>query len=310
MIIAEMKFENEITIKYDNLYIEIYDGDISKGDRKYIQDAIKNIKETKGYKYFIEDCIRFSEIDIVQYLVELTYDGVTEWKETDEIYTTSYGDEIYKLSGNELSFSINGYINGELILGSLNRLQKAINRQIPGYKEKISIYDLVVKCSFKEMNSIEDELYPIDAYVLVDNIEHKINAYYSKTKDEYFVYRRSFEFAGNPYCKVLNYTKYLERNKSCYDSDFDLNPQSILYMYGYNATDNISQEKRQKILVFLIETRIMDWFEIINHLEFLIEFHELQGHRKAVKIWETDIDFIRDYVSKNEHIIYLSDKYV
>ena len=300
-----MQYENEVIINYGQACISIFNG---KARVPYYNEYLKSISEMKGYKHFADDCIRFSSLDIVEYLVELTYDSVLEWDNVFGVYISEYGDEKYQLEGNNLRFNVNDYLEGDFILGNLKRLYKAIQRKTPGSIERISIYDLVVKCHHKEMNGLKANLIPVDAYLLVENKERLIKAYYSKDQDEYFVYRREIENIGQPYCRVISYSNYIKNRNQNYDF-YDLNPQSIMYTYGYNVSDNKTDKERRAILVFLMESKIMTWSEIISHLEFLIDFHGRKGNTRAVSIWNSDIDYIRLYKNSNKNRVIIDSKY-
>jgi len=74
----------------------------------------------------------------------------------------------------------------------------------------------------------------------------------------------------------------------------ELNPESLLHRFGYNANENSRENERQAILKHLLDTGRFEKFEIIEHLSFLIT---MNGDRcyKATPKWEADIQFVNDY---------------
>ena len=142
----------------------------------------------------------------------------------------------------------------------------------------------------KEQYDIE----PVIGIINITNTETKrINLYYNIDEDIYFGYSNDFEHLDLPHCRVLDYTDYIKK------SNFDLQPTSLLYSYGYKITQT-SPSKRKAVLIFVLEHNIMTWKEIINHLEFLIK---LNKNKPCIYYWKRDIDFIREYVNANPEII-------
>lgn len=80
--------------------------------------------------------------------------------------------------------------------------------------------------------------------------------------------------------------------------------QSELSLYGYNARkDGLDDNERHNLLAGLIDNRLMDSFEIINHLSLLISLHEYHSQwSEAIKKYYSDIDFVNTYKMKEINV--------
>jgi hypothetical protein len=172
-----------------------------------------------------------------------------------------------------------------------------INTEMYGYLSSqyrvIYLNDIIVKVTHKEMKSLDIDIEPVDAYIVIDGNSKKFKLYYNTDDDIYFGYARDFEIDGIPYCRLYTYKEYMNRDYE------DLSPRSLLRSYGYQLTDT-TPEYRHKVLKFVIDNDIMGWKEIINFIEWLIS---LRKGQKCVILYEQDIDWIRDYVKKNKNKI-------
>lgn len=88
---------------------------------------------------------------------------------------------------------------------------------------------------------------------------------------------------------------------SSYDSYNDFDPsswaqESILAEYGYTVSqkENLTEEERHNIIMEVIDNDDMTKYEIINHLEAMINLRQYQDkYRMAISKWEKDIEFVR-----------------
>ena len=105
----------------------------------------------------------------------------------------------------------------------------------------------------------------------------------------------------------MNYGRiFIEREFDDFDwASFkgELNPESLLHRFGYNANENSRENERHAILKHLLDTGRFEKYEIINHLSFLIS---MNGNRcyKAKPKWETDIQFVTDYRLSEQKIVF------
>lgn len=106
---------------------------------------------------------------------------------------------------------------------------------------------------------------------------------------DFTVYMRFCERYGNPGLFVCSRSSRYSRN----DYVDELNEQSFYYECGYNARKSISE--RRRILSFLIDLEIKQPKEIIEFLRWLINSGLHKNHPDALRVWESDIEFIMDY---------------
>lgn len=89
----------------------------------------------------------------------------------------------------------------------------------------------------------------------------------------------------------------------------ELAPESLLHMNGYNVnqTVNLSPSERRKILMYVIESRIMDKHDIRNHLSYLVKMNQSNRSKDvAVSRWLSDIQWVNDYRSGMQDTVWLS----
>lgn len=97
-------------------------------------------------------------------------------------------------------------------------------------------------------------------------------------------------------CRVVQESSYQKGGGHDYYSD--LSPESILKQYGYSvsATDGLSDEQRQQILVCLMESGICSKQKITAHLSWLIQSREGRTDLlDAVWKWKSDRNFVDLY---------------
>ena len=79
---------------------------------------------------------------------------------------------------------------------------------------------------------------------------------------------------------------------------FGLSERSLLSLYGYSVkSGGLNRLKRQKILNFIINNRIMSRVEVKSFLEYLINFNGRKSNMyDAIYKWESDIDYINKLI--------------
>ncbi len=97
-------------------------------------------------------------------------------------------------------------------------------------------------------------------------------------------------------CNVIDDTV---ESKSSNKDEIEIEQQkSILFNYGYNVQTkkNLSEIQRQTILSSVIEAKIMDRRDIVNHLTTLIERgSKISNWKNATLKWKQDREFVSDY---------------
>ena len=89
----------------------------------------------------------------------------------------------------------------------------------------------------------------------------------------------------------------------------ELAPESILHMNGYNVSqaNNLTSLERRKILMYIMESRIMDKHDIRNRLTYLIKMNQHSPTKQeAVSRWSADIRWVNDYRSGMQDLVWLS----
>ena len=84
--------------------------------------------------------------------------------------------------------------------------------------------------------------------------------------------------------------------------------QSMLRRCGYtvNATDDLSETQRQKILALVLENNLYSASELYNFLDWLIGYHGRSTRRdmsSAVAKWTADRDFVANYKLANRRSV-------
>jgi hypothetical protein len=118
------------------------------------------------------------------------------------------------------------------------------------------------------------------------------NAYYISERDYQVVKRK-----GRLLCQLMSDEEYRIYKQQM---EFgELKPQSILNMVGYtvNSQDDYTDEYRQQILSFAIDSGIITKKDAIGYLSFFIHLNE--GHpnfTEAISKWHRDRNFLTGYV--------------
>ncbi len=93
------------------------------------------------------------------------------------------------------------------------------------------------------------------------------------------------------------------------NSDFYLNEQSELKLYGYNVQKNgLSEYERKNLLLNLLYYEILTKHKIISILQFNINFHQSNPNfSEAIMKWEDDLNFVQNYNLNEQKIISTND---
>ena len=90
----------------------------------------------------------------------------------------------------------------------------------------------------------------------------------------------------------------------------ELNPESILYAFGYNVSQNkaLSSDERRRILMDIVDLGIKDVQAIVSHLDFCITTHTSNIYEIARKKWKSDREFIKSYKANPDRFLILETK--
>jgi sulfite reductase beta subunit-like hemoprotein len=84
-----------------------------------------------------------------------------------------------------------------------------------------------------------------------------------------------------------------------HDSTWCLERESKLHQLGYNVeAGKLTSAQRQDILIQILETKQLSFFEIVNTIEQNIRIFDSHSTKQvAVEKWRTDLKFINEYVA-------------
>lgn len=149
---------------------------------------------------------------------------------------------------------------------------------------------------FRLTNTCVTQAHPIETVTMqvkdsITSAMLKVNVYHCKKCDRYFVnhemlagFIKRNQHPAFHYCVVR-------------DDSLMLSPMSELMMYGYNVKEGeLTDRERQRILRFLIDTKLMTKHDIIRSLQFKVEFNGKKSSNANAKVkWEDDIRFVSQY---------------
>lgn len=134
----------------------------------------------------------------------------------------------------------------------------------------------------------------------------KISAGYCQECKIFFILNTTYQQLtkmGIVLCKVLDEKEYL---KNDYLNGTKLAQKSLLMQYGYNVSQvcDISDKKRQDILKFIIDNKILSKNEVISYLNFFISQKQgISNMGQAISKWKKDREFIEKYhIEKYEEV--------
>lgn len=184
---------------------------------------------------------------------------------------------------------------------------KLPQRQVIFVDEKLYVCGGIIRC---EKYSHQRE----DVTGIIDTISGKpitMTVCHCKDCKLYYVKDAVFESYRDKYGTLLGqFIRKADGMSLGQHSNYgELAPESILHMNGYNVsqTHNLSPEERRKILMYVLESRIMDKHDIRNHLSYLIKMnHGNPTKDVAVSRWSSDIKWVNDYHSGMQDIVWLT----
>lgn len=175
----------------------------------------------------------------------------------------------------------------EIPSGVLNRIFNVKTVYLYSHKntpKNLNTYELVsimVKCA-----NTEDAI-PITAYYSRKDGRYFINS------ETYLMYKTKY---GLPCIKLRQY--------QVNDNPYHLKEESDLHVYGYSVskTTGLDQEERHQLIAQLIDAGLMQPYEIVNHLEWLIHTHKHnERFDDACVEWKNDLSFTQHYKTKVDH---------
>lgn len=122
-----------------------------------------------------------------------------------------------------------------------------------------------------------------------------INVNYCRDCNKFFISEEEYDFYRKQYPNLLAKFQYVNENYE--KPNIKREEYSPLSLNGYNVRKNGPNEgKRQAILSAIMRNGIMEKYEIINHLEMLINTNGTRsGMQFANEKWYRDLDFVRRF---------------
>ena len=126
---------------------------------------------------------------------------------------------------------------------------------------------------------------------------------YFLPESEYLNLRRQ----GILLCQVLT-EKVFCTNGTAIIEGWDLKPESLLHQCGYNvsATEDLSDEQRQSVLIYVVESGLQSIYDICSFLDWLIARNEQRMDKDmsaAVAKWRYDRKFISEYKKGSRRLV-------
>ncbi len=92
--------------------------------------------------------------------------------------------------------------------------------------------------------------------------------------------------------------------------DEDLSTESILKKHGYTVDKRsaVTSAKRQEILAYIVDNKILTVARIIDYLSWFIHKHSGVKYADAVRKWSEDIEFIKNYKVHTKTFFMVTDE--
>lgn len=239
---------------------------------EYEEDVRQEMDKYSGYEPSISDAD--------------DYQSVVEWARENEEYMNYCELE-------ELLNEINN--RKEELLIEYEERKKQIEESDPKFKNStiLYIYKRNIKC-LKNKHEI------VMAQVVIPSIDSKIriNVYYCTEchkffldRNSYDMYRKKYKFLPIIFSLVSDDGEYISKSKGTIERSSD----SPLSLCGYtvNKKENLSAEKRQRILRFIIKQGILSKEQVLRYLNLFIEVNGSNDNMyEATCKWNADKEYV------------------
>ena len=130
----------------------------------------------------------------------------------------------------------------------------------------------------------------------------KKRCWYNYDSDEHRETAEKVCMMHNGYDEPVRYSnnEYTDFSYEAFD-DYDFDPsewdeESIIRKHGYTVSqeEGLSAAERQRILSMVIKNRVMTPYQVINHIERMINLRDRQSkYNLACQKWREDMQFVR-----------------
>ena len=141
-----------------------------------------------------------------------------------------------------------------------------------------------------------------------DKKYYPFNVSYCRQCEKYYINRLSYEIFSKKYgMPAIN--RILVSNNSNNDAKtnyYEWNVESLLHTYGYNVNsiDNLPRFKRQEILSYVIDHKIMTKEKVVSFLEVLIKRNQNRvNYDSALSKWKDDLQFVLNYQLQSQPVV-------
>lgn len=209
---------------------------------------------------------------------------------------------------------INGYLfpkkiedtkKVKLALSSLKKIEPLI--QINGQKQDFKGFKLFVYDSINNLVCTNGQHHKTENVTMITNNclnkQVRFNVFHCLNCNKYYTtsqtVKKEFPLIHYPFVP-LQFTNI---------NELQLNEQSELKIYGYNAQKNgLSEYERKNLLLSLLHYEILTKHKIIQILQFNINFHQSNPiFSEAISKWEDDLEFVQNYGLEKQKTIVVNN---
>lgn len=206
---------------------------------------------------------------------------------------------VFLYSGKSKYIILNNTLESETKENTLKLETKEIKKDII----KVVVDAFVVRCNvfhcMHESHKIKDIIALID--IIDDNGKkcvEKVPAGYCTECNLFFILESTFENLKKKGILLCKVTDIKSVNKFFHINGEKLAHESLLMQYGYSVSqiNNLSEERRKKILAVIIDNEILSKIEIISYLDLFINQRlSISNMETAITKWTEDRDFVQNY---------------
>ncbi len=250
---------------------------------EYEEDVRQEMNKYSGYEPSISDAD--------------DYQCVVEWaRENEEYVKYCELEELLNEINNRKEELLNEINNRkEDLLVENEERKKQREESNPKFKNSTILY--IHKGSIKCLNNKHEIVMAQVAVPSIDG-EIRINVYYCTEchkffldRNSYDMYRKKYKFLPIIFSLVSDDGEYISKTKGTIERSSD----SPLSLCGYtvNKKENLSAEKRQRILRFIIEQGILSKEQVLRYLNLFIEVNGSNDNMyEATCKWNADKEYV------------------
>lgn len=163
-------------------------------------------------------------------------------------------------------------------------------------EKKVHLYSLFCHCSTCIEKYGTDTIVDCNALVATrKGTLERVTVQFCQGCGRYFMNYTTFDTYNKRYGGILCECTFSNDNEQ-YDNDFGFAPDSILSRCGYSVKADISQDERQCILQFILDSGRASKWELQELMSRFINIRtNMPSMQGAIERWKEDIAFVADY---------------